>query len=155
VTRSFAPAIPLGGLVLAVAIAAGAGIAASPDSSGDETREISIVVPRHGDHGRVKPGPDARKELRKHGFDGRGFHHGGPRGFFGPGGPRISVEQLERSPIFALLPDALQDDARELVKADPEDRHALVDAITKKAADGEYGPKVQEAYELLQEHLGR
>ncbi len=156
--RSFAPAIPHGGLARAVVGAAGVGIAAAPSS--DDTREAAVVM-KHHDHDRMKLRKEIRKQLREHQKahgrlerkrpPGRGPLGLGP----GIGAPGFGDKQLERSPAFALLPDALQKDVRELVTADPEDRRALVEEIRTKALAGDYGPKVEEAARLLEEQRRR
>jgi hypothetical protein len=158
VPRSLAPAIPLGALALAVVVAAGVGIAAAP--SNDETRDVAAVV-RHHDHDRMKMRNEIRKQLRQnaeqHGLRGRGPGRDGPPELLehGFGLRGFGEKQLERSPAFALLPDALQEDLRELVEADPDDRRAMLEKLREKALDGGYGPKVEEAFRLLQEHRTR
>lgn len=157
--RSFAPAIPLGGLALAVVIAAGVGIAAAPSS--DDTRDAAVVM-RHHDHDRMKVRKELRKEMRKEMREhrkGRALPGRGPRGDGPPGqfmrefgGRGFSEKQLDRSPAFALLPDDLQQDVRSLVSADPDERPALMESIRTKALAGEYGPKVEAAVRLLEEH---
>jgi hypothetical protein len=163
VPRSFAPAIPLGALALAVAVAAGVGIAAAPSS--DDTQDAALVV-RHHDHDRVKLRHEIRKQLREnvkqHGFEGRGPRGDGPPGLLrggfdarGFGARGFGAKDLERSPAFALLPDSLQRDLREVAVADPDDRRALIETIRDKALAGGYGSKVEEAFRLLQERRRR
>ncbi len=164
--RSFAPAIPLGALALAVAVAAGVGIAAAP--SGDDPRDVAMVV-KHRDHDRMKERKELRKQIRQQqrenakerGFRGRGPDGDGPPGLLRHGFERgfgfkgFDGKDLDRTPAFALLPDDLQDDIRALVKAAPADRRDLVEKIREKALDGDYGAKVEEAVRLLEQHRPR
>lgn len=66
---------------------------------------------------------------------------------------RIDRRSDRHGAYFALLPDDLQADLKEL-KAMPagDERKAKRDQIRKDALAGEYGEKVQEAAELLKKH---
>lgn len=64
---------------------------------------------------------------------------------------RVDRRSDRHAALFALLPDELQADLKEL-KAMPagEERKAMREQIRKDALAGEYGEKVQEAAKLLQ-----
>lgn len=65
---------------------------------------------------------------------------------------RFDRREAHRAAVFALLPDELQADLKELRAMEPgDDRKAFRDEIRQKALDGGYGEKVQEAAEKLQD----
>ena len=65
---------------------------------------------------------------------------------------RFDRRAAHRAAVFALLPDDLQADLTKLRAMAPgDDRKAFRDDIRKKALDGGYGDKVQEAAKKLQD----
>lgn len=76
-----------------------------------------------------------------------------------PATPGVTGRRLDRRErrevIFALLPDALQADLKQLWAAPKDQRPALRAEIWKKALAGDYGTKVQDAAKKLQEYRSR
>jgi hypothetical protein len=65
---------------------------------------------------------------------------------------RFDRRAAHRAAVFALLPDDLQADLTKLRAMEPgDDRKTFRDDIRKKALDGGYGDKVQEAAKKLQD----
>lgn len=65
---------------------------------------------------------------------------------------RFDRRAAHRAAVFALLPDDLQADLKKLRAMEPGDeRKAYRDEIRRKALDGGYGDKVQEAAKKLQD----
>jgi hypothetical protein len=155
-------------VALLVAVVAAVGIGSiwmGPASSTDETQQtaeamdLAFAAADSGDDGdRGELRGDLEKARELHGTARRdalkGIREDARDGKYGDRVERHADRRGDHAAaFFALLPDELQADLKEARAIDDtDDRKAAFEDIRTKAAAGDYGDKVKEAWKLLGEH---
>ena len=150
---------------LLVAVIAALGIGTAVAASADDPDEVPAMDHAFfGEHGDDPGRGELREDVKKlHGLEGeerrdamRQLREDARDGKYGERVEgRFERHAAHRDAFFALLPDELQADLKQIREADPEDRKALHEDIRKKSLAGDYGEKVKEAFTIMGEHRAK